>query len=323
MEARAQSSRLLQRTWGGVFAAAFFMVTALAGVRDIGAVGWKDPSNCPLPTLGSPIDCIGGTPLNISDSYQTKSGNLTLQGGLTVANSDLVVTGTICWNGDCRTDWGALASGPGTYLPVHTDKCVSSGPGCDSNLFRVESGYASVTGPDGVSLPLELGSFNAVAGQPSVSPSIPTSAVYAFDDPASPVAYAVYGRADGNGSNNAAVYGSAPANSSAWAGYFGGNVYLVAQGDVIVGPSSGANLDGKGELCINNVCLSQWPAATAGDQYWDDTLTYLQPKDQARSVAVGGNTTSAPFTVAPTPSRDKVNVTAVGTGYTRDLLTVQ
>ncbi len=315
---------------------------------------WTDNGQCAMPSASTA--CQVGAPVSISASTETKTGPLNLKNGLTISNpnagtcngnqtvtcsgttpdaankvctdsnagsvcladANLYVTGPFVWNGATPVvSWGDVTGATGTFVPLHTETY-------DPAVFAYDEGYMSIQGPTAVAG--RTSALKAKAGIPLADPMTPTSGIVAYDNASAVPSYAVVARTGAAGDTNMALYGYTPANSKyAWAGYFRGNVVTKAsvgtkKWDFIIGGTAEPNDNNVAELCFLDVCVSSWPTDLAGDDLWYDTSGYLQVKDAEWNLAIGGDTTSAPFVVTPVPAQSVVNVVNNGLGKSSSLI---
>lgn len=344
----------------GVFALVVFLYAWQSDVTEAQAPAatWRDNGQCAMPS-GSTA-CQVGAPINLSSTTETKTGPLKFKNGLTVSNpvagtcngdssvlcagstadaankvcvnsnagsvcladANLKVEGPFTWNGVAITYWRDVTGATGTFVPLHFG--AYDDPTFDP---KWDVGYVSIKGPAATSG--RSSTFRVKAGIPSVDPPVPTTAVTASTsvDPATPQSYAIVARAGAAGDQNMAFYGYTPTGAkNAWAGYFRGDVVVKATGaggkkwDFIIGGTAAPNDNNVAELCLSDVCVSSWPTDLAGDDLWFDTSGYLQVKDPTWNLAVGGDSSSAPFVVEPVPAQSVTNLVDRGEGRSSTLV---
>jgi|GEM_PF-2846496 len=213
-------------------------------------------------------------PLNVSGTAQTKTGDLTIQGDLTVApqvTGSLTVgasggTSKICLNASCITSWGqAVGSNFVRLFTGDTSSQVTTNT--DGGFARVQAGIDQDFALEGIS--------SAQAGGPRYGVAGIVSAAGLGD----PLSYGVYGR--GGGSSLAAL--------------FSGNVSVV-NGKLQVG-----KVGAPAEICLYGSgveeCINKWTlAALNGQSASSDFVLVQRPstanpevKAQYGQVSVAGN----------------------------------
>lgn len=227
------------------------LVTVVSALLFIGqpvAQAFTEPS-------GTPPGGNVSAPLNVSDHAQTKKGDLTIQGDLTVApqvTGSLTVgasggTSKICLNGpvggqpDCITSWsGAIGSGFVRLFPGVT----SDNANTDGGFARVQAGRDQDFALEGYSSAQEGGPRYGVAGIVS--------------NTGDALSYGVYGR--GGGSSLAAL--------------FSGNVSIV-NGKLQVGTAQAPE-----EICLwgsgVEQCISEWTLAAPNSQSASSDFVLVQ-----------------------------------------------
>lgn len=263
-----------------------------------------------VPPTGAPPTGTLGLPLNITASYQSKEGALTLSNGLTITSPtgdpNLEVNGRINWNGTILNDWPSGSASAANF--------VATTPQTPPN----QNGWMSLNGPNGTISPAGLWIRSA---PPTIA--LPTYGVWGVSSPFAVFpgvsSYGVLAVAGADTTSNYALYGNGPAVTS-WAGYFAGHVTVLAPYDLLVG--NGSLTQGPsgttGEFCINDVCRSTWP--TTFDTYWNDLGTSLEAADSSRNLAVGGNNSAAQFYIEKVQSTSSAILTANGTGSSNTLV---
>lgn len=288
------------------------LVLVLAAITAVLGFPGAINSAVSVPPTGAPPTGTLGLPLNITASYQAKEGALTLDNGLTITsptgNPNLEVNGRINWNGTVLNDWPSGSASATDF--------VATTPQTPPN----QDGWISLNGQAGTISPAALWVNSA---PPTIA--LPTYGVWGVSSPFAVLpgvsSYGVLAVAGADATSNYALYGNGPAVTS-WAGYFAGNVTVLAPFDLLVG--NGSLTQGPsgttGEFCINDVCRSTWP--TTFDTHWSDLGTSLETADSSRNLAVGGNSSSAQFYIEKIQSTSSVIVTANGTGSS-NLLVIQ
>lgn len=280
---------------------AVFVTLAIGAIGNVSGSVWT-----PTPTTapGGPV----GIPINTSRSIQTITGStniVSLNGGLTVAdtigNPKLTIGSalqpvTLRWNGVDYLNWPGVTTG--SYV----------------RLNESAQGWASIQGPNAPCGTCLLSAWNITAGTPSAGS--PSYGLYAQDDPSGVgTSYAVYGETNVNTLGSAGIAGYAPSYSSSWAAFFYGNVGLSPNADIFVGGSRTSGDVAAGELCLDDLCRSTFPADLPADNYWTDNsgISKIEVKDVSYDLAIGGTGPGAPFFIDSIPSQSSVDVRNLGT----------
>lgn len=226
-------------------ALAVFVLVAGAALPLATRAAWTEPSD---PPTGGNV----AAPLNISNLAQTKTGVLTLSGGLDVAAGARV-------NAVAATSPDATAATPLNFLLQITSgvwgvgaQATNGATSYSAGVFGISSGVVNTGRHIGL-----LG----VAGNNS------------------PNSYGVYGTTIAGASN-------------AFAGYFVGNVSVQAGNLDVAGAVRPGELCLPDVPGGSTVCKATWETIGGGTQLWAETGTTVHPTTLTRNVAIGDSTNS-------------------------------
>lgn len=230
------------------------------------------------PTTESPPGGNIGPPINVSETSQAKTGDLTVGKVGITSSPDFSVFGQICLNDICQLNWPTLS---GDFVALQP-----SWPGSPN------SGFAYVKAQ-------EVGQQAAIVGEGMNNPPAWIAGVYGKTaDTGTGLQYGVFGYA--RLENSAAVGGKATGANS-YAGYFKGSV-LAESGDLHLLKINQANpLEEYPKLCLygeGEDCRNYWDRE-AQERYWAkfvtaaERMTYLKhPENIPANLVLGDYTTS-------------------------------
>lgn len=258
---------------------------------------------------GSPYGLPAGfnSPLNTTTETQTKTGVLTVNGTYSAGSStqptDLNVTGQICWNNDCRSDWNQVGTGNFVHLFSNT-------------TFTADTGSPILVGDTSQSPIALLGLSGLINGRATYGLSGLSASAFGPN-----LSAGVFG--ESNNPSGIAVYGlGIQGQSAAYAGYFIGKVRLLPSSDLIVGPvgnnSQSARASGGSYLCLgdtggafSSVCKSTWDNGNVSAWTRQNGVLWA---GQGVSWVAAGSSGSAFFRVQPRPdSTNDVSVSGSAT----------